>query len=331
MLLQKVIDTSPDWIYVKDQRHQYLLVNNTFAAAQQVFPQDMIGKPDTDFFSEELCLGNPDKGIIGFHNDDAEAFQGSLVHNPKNIITWAEGATHIYDTYKMPLTDQSGKIYAVLIYSRDITERQKAEDDLVQSYSVLQKTLNDVINAFGTIVDMRDPYTAGHQKRVARLATAIAEELNLPQTQVDCINKAAVIHDVGKIYVPSDILSKPGRLADIELQMIKTHAQGSYEILKSIEFNAPVAKIVLQHHERIDGSGYPNKLKGQEILFEAKIVAVADVVEAMVSHRPYRAALGVEKAMDEISRNKDILYDSSAVDACLRLFKEKGFNFALDD
>jgi PAS domain S-box-containing protein len=327
LLLQSVIDSTPDWMYVKDFQHKYLFVNKSFAEAQNLTPRDMIGRPDADFFSEDLCLGNPDKGIRGFHTDDNQAFQGQLVHNPRNIVNWADGSMHIYDTYKIPLADQSGKIYAALVYSRDITERQKAEDELEASFNKVQKTLHDVINTMAKIVEMRDPYTSGHQGRVAELAGAIAREMNLDDSRVEHLMMAASIHDVGKMYVPADILSKPGQLSEIEFSLIKTHAQGSYEILKDLEFSQPVALTVLQHHERVDGSGYPKQLKGDEMLVEAKILAVADVVEAMSSHRPYRPALGMDKALDEISRNKSKLYDPDVVDVCLELFNEKGFIF----
>jgi len=174
-------------------------------------------------------------------------------------------------------------------------------------------------------VEERDPYTAGHQRRVTNLALAIAEELGLSEDQKDGLQKAGLIHDQGKISIPFDILSKPGRLTEIEFQLIKKHPEVGYHILKDIEFPWPVAKIVLQHHERINGSGYPNGLKAEDITIEAKILAVADVVEAMASHRPYRAALGIEKALEEIKLNRNTLYEPDVVDACLRLFNEKGF------
>jgi putative nucleotidyltransferase with HDIG domain len=176
-------------------------------------------------------------------------------------------------------------------------------------------------------VERRDPYTAGHQHRVANLAAAIANEIGLSEEQIDGVRMASVIHDLGKIHVPAEILSRPGRLTENEFSIIKTHPQTGYDILKTEEFPWPVAQIVLQHHERMDGSGYPSSLSGEEILLEARILAVADVVEAMASHRPYRPALGIDKALEEISKNKGVLYDAKVADACLRLFTEKGFKF----
>ncbi|KAF0117913.1 MAG: response regulator receiver [bacterium] len=175
------------------------------------------------------------------------------------------------------------------------------------------------------MVETRDPYTAGHQRRSADLARAIANEMGLSQEQVDGIRIAGLIHDLGKMYVPSEILSKPGRITDLEYSLIKTHPQAGYDILKNIGFPWPIAQIVLQHHERIDGSGYPFGLLGKDILIEAKVLAVGDVVEAIASHRPYRPSYGIDKAFEEISKNKGILYDSQIVDACLRLFNEKGY------
>jgi len=209
----------------------------------------------------------------------------------------------------------------------DITERKQMEQNLKDSIERLHKTLDDAVVTMGAIVEMKDPYTAGHQLQVARLATAIAQEMNLPETQVTIIRMAAAIHDIGKIYVPSDILAKPGKLGPLEVSIIRTHAQGSYDILKNIDFGGPVAQIALQHHERMDGSGYPHGLKETDIMLEARILAVADVVEAMASHRPYRPSLGIEKALDEITQNKGRLYYAAAVDACLKLFNENRFQF----
>jgi HD-GYP domain-containing protein (c-di-GMP phosphodiesterase class II) len=177
-------------------------------------------------------------------------------------------------------------------------------------------------------IEMRDPYTAGHQRRVGKLSSAIATRMSLPADQIDGIRMAADIHDVGKIYVPAEILSKPGQLTEIESSIIRTHPRVGYDILKTIEFPWPIAAIVHQHHERIDGSGYPNGLSGEAILLEARIVCVADVVEAMSSHRPYRPAHGIEMALDEISRGRGRIYDPQAVDACLALFRQDGFSLS---
>jgi putative nucleotidyltransferase with HDIG domain len=200
--------------------------------------------------------------------------------------------------------------------------------ELRESEKELRASLLDSVAALAAMVEMRDPYTSGHQRRVAQLAIAIARELQLPEEQVEGIHLAGVVHDVGKIRVPAEILSKPGKLTGLEFGLIKEHAQNGYEILKSIDFPWPIAQIVLQHHERLDGSGYPQGLKSEQILFEAKIVAVSDVVEAMMSHRPYRPGLGLDVALAEVESNKGTLYDPAVVEACIRLFREQGFNFS---
>ena len=177
------------------------------------------------------------------------------------------------------------------------------------------------------MTELRDPYTSGHQQRVTQLACAIAKEMNLNEKITEEIRVSGALHDIGKIHIPSEILSKPGRLTENEFNMIKTHSEAGFNILKAIEFPWPVAPVVLQHHERTNGSGYPAGLLVKDILLEARVLAVADVVEAMSSHRPYRPALGINKALEEISQNKGILYDPEVVDACLKLFAEKRFKF----
>lgn len=206
-------------------------------------------------------------------------------------------------------------------------QRKKAEDIIAQSLERLQKATGGIIDVIVTTVEARDPYTSGHQKRVAKLADSIAVEMGLSQDQIEGVRMAGVIHDLGKFSVPAELLSKPFKLREVEFNLIKIHPETGYEILRDIEFPWPLAQIVLQHHERIDGSGYPQGLKGKEVLLEARILAVADVVEAIESHRPYRPANSIQDALDEISQNTGVLYDADAVEACLKLFKEKGFSF----
>lgn len=209
----------------------------------------------------------------------------------------------------------------------EIKLRKKIQKNFQESNEKLQRVLNETISALAYAVEKRDPYTAGHQQRVAELVAAIAKEMKLSSEQIIGVKTAATIHDIGKIYVPAEILSKPSRLTVYEFNIITTHAQVGYEILKDIEFPWPVSSMVLQHHERLDGSGYPNKIKGDEILLEAHILIVADVVEAMASHRPYRPALGIESALDEIMTKKGILYNPDVVDACINVFMRHGFKF----
>lgn len=223
-----------------------------------------------------------------------------------------------------PIKDNSGRIIGVSAIDYDITERKVADEKLKESHRRLERTIEETMHAMALTVEIRDPYTSGHQRRVAKLAIAIAREMALPGDQIYAIQMAADIHDIGKIYVPAEFLSKPGHLSELEFDLMKAHARIGYDILKSIEFPWPIAHMVLQHHERLDGSGYPAGLKGEEILLEARILAVADVVEAMSSHRPYRPTLGINRALQEVSGNKGTLYDTQAVMACLRAFTEIG-------
>lgn len=201
--------------------------------------------------------------------------------------------------------------------------------ELRESERKLRASLLESITALAAIVEMRDPYTAGHQRRVAQLAVAIAHELKLPDEQIEGIHLASVVHDVGKIRVPAEILSKPGKLTALEFGLIKEHAQNGFEILKTIAFPWSIAQIVQQHHERMDGSGYPHGLKSEQILLDSKIVAVADVVESMTSHRPYRPGLGLDAALAEIELHKNQLFDPMVVEACVRIFREQDFHFTV--
>lgn len=215
--------------------------------------------------------------------------------------------------------DRNGEIAYYDGINEDITDRKQRDERT-------RKALGSTVQAITVTVEMRDPYTAGHQYRVANLAHAIAREMSLSIDQIDGIRMAAAIHDLGKISVPAEILSKPTKLTNIELSLIKTHPQSGYDILKDIDFPWPIARIILEHHERMNGSGYPNGLTGDNILMESRILSVADVVESMASHRPYRPALGIEAALEEIKNHKGTLYDAVAVEACSRLLREKEFH-----
>jgi len=246
-----------------------------------------------------------------------------LIHQGETI-----GALNVYSGRKDAFQDEEVEHLKEVAEDIAIGIRSlRLEKELEKSVKELEKTTEGIIYTVAKVVETRDPYTAGHQKRVANLACAIAEEMGLPKEQIRGIYMTGTIHDIGKIYVPAEILSKPGKLTKTEFEMIKTHPEYGYNMLKDIEFPWPVALTILQHHERLDGSGYPQGLSGEDIILEACILAVADVVEAMSSHRPYRPALGIDKALEEVSQNKGKLYDSRVVDACLKLFKEKGFKF----
>ncbi|MBE3124412.1 MAG: HD domain-containing protein [Acidobacteria bacterium] len=232
-------------------------------------------------------------------------------------------------TYNLSISalDSNGHSASKVALLADITHRKQAEEERRKSAEKILITLKATIESIAKTTEIRDPYTAGHQKRVAQLAFAIAGEMRLPPDKVEAIRIAAIIHDIGKMYIPAEILAKPGKLSEDEFNLIKLHPQAGYDILENIDFPWPIAQIVIQHHEKMNGSGYPSGLSGEAIIIEARILAVADVVEAMVSHRPYRPAREIDKALEEISREKGTLFDADAVDACVRLFTEKAFKF----
>jgi HD-GYP domain-containing protein (c-di-GMP phosphodiesterase class II) len=232
-----------------------------------------------------------------------------------------------FDISATPLRDAAGHLVGSVHVARDITERKQGEKDLRRSAENLRTMMDGIIKAMTSVLEMRDPYTAGHERRVAQLAGSIAAEMGLPKLQIEGIRFASYLHDIGKIAVPAEILSKPGKITQNEFGIIKMHPQFGYDILKEINLLWPVALATLQHHERLNGSGYPKGLSGEKIILEARIIAVADVIEAMSSHRPYRPALGIEAALAEIIANKGTLYDPQVVDACARLFSEKRFQF----
>ena len=325
--------TAEESLYQSEKRYRFL--------AEQ--PGQMIY--DYNILSGKISWYGDVEGVTGFNFDDFRKVDVSswenLIHtnDRKNTLMLLNNAIKNGEKYEMDyrfkckdgthkfiedngffLLDKNGQAYQMLGIMKDISERKKSEEKL-------KKTMNATLDTLSKIIEVKDPYTAGHQQRVSQLAAAIAKELNLSQDKIEGIRIASLIHDVGKIGLPTEILSKPSKLTDIEFNLIKEHSQVGHNILKSIDFPWSIAEIVLQHHEKINGSGYPRGLKGDEILLEARIICVADVVEAMSSHRPYRPAKGIDAALEEISQNRGILYDSEVVDVCLRLFKEKGFKF----
>jgi PAS domain S-box-containing protein len=285
--------------------------------------EEIIGQPASLLHLPKDIMefrGNP-----GLSHDHNVGFTGELTLTKKS----GEKFPVLFTTY--PIFNPQGHVTATLLVSIDISERMKAEEEVQNSMRKWRKALDGSINAMARTVEIRDAYTAGHQQRVVDLATAIARDIGLSEDRIAGLRMAAMIHDIGKVAVPAEILSKPGRINAIEFDLIRMHPRVGYDILKSIEFPWPIAQIVLQHHERMDGSGYPLGLAGPEILLEAKILGVADVVEAMASHRPYRPALGLYEALEEISQNRGVLYDSEIVGACLKVFEEGGFVFSYAD
>jgi len=208
-----------------------------------------------------------------------------------------------------------------------ILEYNQVDKKLKQTYKKLQKFIEGTAYIIMKVVETRDPYSIGHQKRVSKLATAIAQEMKLPQDKIEGTRIASLVHDIGKVNLPTEIISKPGKLIEVEFNLIKNYPKVGYDILKKLDFPWPIAEIVFQHQEKIDGSGYPRGLKGDEICIEAKILGVANVVEAMSSYKSYRPALSIDEALAEIVKNKNILFDLKVVDTCIKFFKEKNFKF----
>ncbi len=256
--------------------------------------------------------------------------EGAAVNKTQELPALHKDGTEFFIELSLSSMQIDGQWFATGI-ARDITQRKKTEAALIsaleqnqQHFAQIRDSLEDTVKAISTIVEMRDPYTAGHQLRVAALAAAIANQLGLPEEQVHAIYLAGVVHDLGKIQIPAEILSKPGKLNAVEFRYIQTHSQAGFDILKDIKFPWPIAQMVLQHHERQDGSGYPQGLKGDAILLEARILAVSDVVEAMSSHRPYRPGLGMEAALAEIERGSGLQYDPTVAAACCKVVRDNG-------
>jgi len=287
--------------------------------------------------------------LCGISRDEAkgkkcyETFPCDLCHTPECILTkilsgeeyielevekkCVNGTTIPCILSAAPFRGYAGDLIGMVEDVRDITKRKNVENKLTSTLKDLRKVLHGTIQAMALALETRDPYTAGHQLRVTDLARAVAKDMGFSRNKITGIRMAGIVHDIGKIAIPSEILTKPGQLSKAEFELIKNHPQVGYDILKPIKFPWPVAQIVLQHHERMDGSGYPQGLSGEDILPEARILGVGDVVEAMTSHRPYRAALGIDKALEEISINRGKLYDVEVVNGCLKLFKDKRFKF----
>jgi putative nucleotidyltransferase with HDIG domain len=239
----------------------------------------------------------------------------------------SSGVEHNFSFNCAPNIDVDGRVDSIVGIFKDVTDLKRSEIELKKSYEKLQMAMSSTISVISLIAESRDPYTAGHQRKVADLASAIAREMGLPEERIKTINIAGLIHDVGKINIPGEILSKPGKLNAGEFALIKNHPETGYNILNKVDFPSPISQIVYQHHEKMDGSGYPLMITGDQITLEARIITVADVVEAMSSHRPYRPSLGLEKALNEIRVNRGVSYDAEVVDACLSLFSTNRFHF----
>jgi len=313
-----IFDAMLEMVVLLDTNLKIQWLNKAACDAAGMDREELIGRPCFEVWrgQENHCSGCPVQRTLDDHQPhEREMFlpEGKVLH-----------------VRSSPVLGVDGRLEGVVETALDISEQLASEEELRLSAERLRRAMEGTIETLALTIELRDPHTAGHQRRVAVLAGEIARETGFAEDQVYGLRLAASIHDVGKIYVPSEILSKPRRLTAIEFDLIKTHPVVGHALLKNIEFPWPVARVILQHHERMDGSGYPNGISGPEILPGARILAVADVVEAVASHRPYRPALGIKEALSEITANSGKLYDPHAVDACLRLF-ERGFRFDEED
>ncbi|OPL12865.1 MAG: hypothetical protein AVO39_04165 [delta proteobacterium MLS_D] len=266
-------------------------------------------------------------GAIGrAMNELKEVLRGKTVSSSVYRLVAKDGSVRYGEFSSSPIW-QDDRVTGVVSVLRDITDRKNAEEELAETFTKTRKALDATVAVMAATVEVRDPYTAGHQRRVGDLARTIAVKIAMPDDQIEGIFTAGKIHDLGKISIPAEILSKPGILTDTERMLIKTHPQSGYDLLKNIDFPWPVARMVLEHHERMDGSGYPDGLTGDQLLLESRILAVADVVEAIASHRPYRPALGIDAALEEITEKRGVIYDPDVVDACVQLFRENNYQF----
>lgn len=309
-----IFENSIDIVSLLDTEGKILQVSPSIETVLGYVPQEMLGKRPFEEICQEDVSSATDYSMPGLHN----------LEEKKKI------RIHLKDKDGLPRVMEScGKAVIVdsnlegfIVHSRDITEQVNLQNELKASNHKFRKVLYDGISCMSKTLESRDPYTAGHQVEVSRFANAIAKKMGLSTPIIKGVTLGGLIHDIGKIALPAEVVNKPGRLTSLEFRLMKEHCQLGYTILKDFDFQWPIAEMVLQHHERIDGSGYPQGLKNKEIILEARILGVADVVRAMLSHRPYRPALTIDKVMEEITRNKGKLYDPDVVDACLSLLKE---------
>lgn len=315
---ENLLNNIPDAIYFKDCDNKIIKVNNYYVKGTGLKPEDIIGKTDFDFFSPEQAkiMFEDDKKVL----DTGKPIVGKIEKTLLNDGNWNQVITT-----KIPMRDNYDRIIGTMGITRDMTAYANFE----------QQRLNMMISALevlGKALEMRDPYTFSHTRNVADIAEEIAAALGWEENRRLAIKLSGELHDLGKISIPLDILNKPGKLNPLEYRLIQEHVENCYNLIKDIEFPFPLANIIYQHHERLDGSGYPRGLKGDEIVIEARILAVSDVLEAMTHHRPYREAKGLDKACEELEKGKGIKYDAEVVNMLFKLIRERGEkNFYSDD
>ena len=322
---RQIIDDQRDLVNTYDSGGLITYANRAFCNHYGLDREDVVGKNILDLVphGEEEKKELKEK-ILSISSDFPIMVNDAHMDLPSGGRTWQQWMNK-------GVFDQRGRLTEIIGVGRDITRIKTMEEELKKTIGTLQGTFEATINAMGKIIEVKDPYTAGHQQNVADLTHAIALEMDLPQESVDAVYYASLVHDIGKIQIPSEILNKPGRLNEMEYSLVKNHPRHGYEILNTVEFPWPVANIVLQHHERLNGMGYPEGVAGDDILLEARIMGVADVVEAMSAHRPYRTSLGMDRALEEITKYAGTLYDKRVVEVCLSLFRDKKFTFRVDN
>ena len=309
-----VLDALPERIYVKDEAGRFLLVNRAMAEAWGVPVEEFVGKTNSDILNDPglaRTLDETDAKVL-------QTLQEAVL--PDSLLIDGQGRECWLSRTKRPVRSLDGQGWHVLGITTDITTIKQHELALMQAW-------RQTIEVLSNTTEAKDPYTAGHQRRVAKLSVAIGKQLGLDEEVQTILALAGAIHDIGKINIPGEILSKPGKLNPIERRLIETHSSAGFEILKDLKLPWPIARIIYQHHERMDGSGYPQRLSGRDIILEARLIMVADVVESMMSHRPYRTALGQEAALAEIRAGSGTRYDPAVMDACTILFDEQQFSF----
>lgn len=321
--LEAIFATQTDAILVYDQ---HLRVRRSTPRFAQDYGFDPTGLHLGEVLQRVNCRGMSNRPVA-FTNrlPSSKALRGKQVYSRPFKVTRTDGAEAVVEASSTPLR-VDGRIHGVVSVWHDVTALRKAADDVAAYAKQLEHAMMGTLNAVSYMVAQRDPYTAGHERRVGLIAADLGTEMEWPKAQCKSLELIGLVHDIGKIGIPAEILAKPGRLTDVEYAMVKAHVQIGYDILKGIEFPFPVAEIVYQHHERMDGSGYPRGLKGDEILPEARILAVADVLESMSSHRPYRPAQGISLALDELTKHRGTLYDAPVVDAVLSLVQQKRYH-----
>ena len=313
-------ESAPDIIFTLDTEGMLTYVNPMWEKILSHKQEEVVGKYLTEFVQEQDS--NYLIQLFRKVRDHKETQRDILL-----TLMSRSGAEHNFSFNCAPNIAEAGHVDSLVGILKDVTDLRRSEIELKKSFEKLQLALSGTISVISLIVESRDPYTAGHQRKVAELASAIAREMGLPEDRVKMIHMAGLIHDIGKINVPAEILSRPGKLTTGEFALIKSHPETGYNILNKVDFPGPIAQIVYQHHEKMDGSGYPLMISGDQIILEARIITVADVVEAMASHRPYRPALGIEKALHEIRIGRGVVYDAEVADACISLFSTNRFHF----